>query len=102
MLPQITSEQIQRWVRILVYAIAGALTQHGFSVDGSTTAAVAGLAVGAANIAWTLYGNRLLARIAELEKSGKVANVVVTDQKLADALPSQKVVSTADAKVVSK
>lgn len=97
----ITSEQIQKWVRILVYTAAGALTHDGISVSASAKETAAGIAVILANAAWTMYGDRIMSRINDLQKSGTIANVIVKDKALADAM-GPKVLATADVKVVAK
>jgi|SRR6185437_424900 len=87
-----TSEQIQQWIRIVIYAIAGAVVQHGFANEAVAQQA-AGFAVLLANGAWTVYGNRFVARLNELVKSGQVKGVVTTPE-MAQATPSDKIVAS--------
>lgn len=90
----ITSEQVQRYSRIFIYWAMGALATHGVSVSGSLSEIIASGFVTIANIAWTIYGGRLMARINELAKSGQVQEIVVKDKDVAQAAPSNKVTST--------
>ena len=87
-----TSEQIQNFIRIVIYWLAGFAVHKGWTTD-STGLMIAGELVAAANFAWTLYGNRLLAKINELAKQGEVETIVVKTPEMGKAAPSDKVIS---------
>jgi hypothetical protein len=87
-----TSEQIQGYIRILIYWAAGAAVNYGMLTADKSTA-IAGGIVTAVNFAWTLWGNRLVAKINELAKLGEVKNIVVSTPAVAAAAPSEKVVA---------
>jgi len=99
---QITSEAIQRWVRVALYVIFGGLGQMGLSL-GATSKEFIISAVGlAATAAWTKYGSRLSAMLTEIGKDDTVEKAVVEvkpDQVAAmdlnRATPSNVVVKTA-------
>lgn len=85
----LTSEQIQSYVRIALYFIAGNLVQRGIVTSG-TLELVAGLLGGLAVFGWTLWGSRLEAKIAEIAKFEEVKKVEVKPE-IAEAIPSPKV-----------
>ena len=88
----LTSEQVQSYIRIIGYWLAGAAVNYGY-LASDRKAAVAGVIITIANFAWTLWGNRLMAKINELSKLGEVKQIVVATQDVAQAAPSNKVVS---------
>lgn len=88
----VTSEQVQQYIRVVIYWLAGFAVNYGWISSDDKTALI-GVAVTVANLAWTIYGNRLLAKINELAKSKEVTSIVVTTQEVAKATPSDKVVS---------
>lgn len=92
----LTSENLQRYVRVSVYYLAGMLTSYGFTVSASNRETIAGFAMAAANLAWTMYGNRINAKLAEISKAAQdptspVKGVVMTDtpegREVAAAIP---------------
>lgn len=87
----ITSEQVQQYARIFIYWAMGALATHGMSVSGSNKEIITSGFVTLANFGWTVYGNRIMAKINELAKSGQVKEIVVKDPDVAQAAPSSKV-----------
>jgi hypothetical protein len=87
-----TSEQVQSYIRIAIYWAAGFAVNYGYlTADRST--AIAGAVVTAANFGWTLWGNRLVAKLNELAKLGEVKAVVVATPAVAQSVTSTKVVS---------
>ena len=81
-----TSEDVQRYVRIGLQWLAGYLVTHGAISPTSTwIEPTIGLAVGLASLAWTIYGNRIKAKMVEVEKAGAV---VITTPEIAAATPN--------------
>ena len=99
-----TSEDVQRYVRIALQWLASSLVTYGYIKPGATWVPQAiGAAVGLASLIWTLYGNRIVAKLNEIAKTNGGKIVVVTTPELADATPaSPNVVANTDVKVVSK
>lgn len=64
---KLTPDFLFRQVRIVLFFIGGALVQHGW-VGASTVETIVGLGVGAVTWGWSLWGNRLVARINEVVK----------------------------------
>ena len=91
-LKNLTIEDVQRYTRIALQWLSAFLVTHG-TVKGDTSwiEPAIGVGVAIASFAWTIYGNRLKAKIDEVAKADTVKNVLVKDQKLADAAPSPKV-----------
>jgi len=87
-----TSEQIQSYIRIAIYWAAGFAVNYGWITSDRSTA-IAGAILTAINFCWTLWGNRLVAKINELAKLGEVTNIIVTTPAVANAVTSTKVVS---------
>ncbi len=87
----LTSEQVQSYIRIVIYWAAGAAVNYGWLASDKSSA-IAGAIVTAANFGWTLWGNRLMAKVNELAKLGEV-KTIITDASVAQAAPSTKVVS---------
>ena len=93
-LSALTSEDVQRYVRIVLQWAAAALVTRGIiSSNASWIEPAIGVLVGIASLAWTLYGNRLVAKLNEVAKQDEVTKVVVTDQATAASVPSPKVQS---------
>lgn len=98
---QLTSEDVLRYTRIGLQWLAAYLTTHGSTVSGSWIETSSGLIIGAVSFLWTLYGNRINAKLAEISKIP--GTTIITQPKLANALPTNdNVVSSAEVKVVSK
>ncbi len=74
----ITSEAIQRWVRVALYYVWGFLGAWGASPTGDSVKAIVVSAVGfLATAAWTKYGSSLNAMLTEVEKTDGVKKVDV-------------------------
>lgn len=64
---QITPEDFQRYLRIFLQWLAGALVSYGFIKPEATWVAPAiGMAITVGSFAWTLYGNRVQAKVNEV------------------------------------
>jgi len=74
---QITSEAIQRWVRVGLYYIFGAVGSFGLTVNGSMKEIIISVVGFAATAAWTKYGSSLSSMITEVEKTAGVEKVKV-------------------------
>lgn len=96
-----SSADIQRYIRFAFTLLSGALINAGFGTQ-ATWAPYAGVAVGIGTFLWSIYGNRLMAKINELAASGQVSAIVVHDPDVAIAAPSAIVTSTADTTVTKK
>ena len=88
-----TSEQIQQYIRVTIYWLAGFAVNYGW-LASSQKAQVIGIAMTIANLAWTIYGNRLLAKINELAKDDRVTKILVTTKQLEKDTPSPNVVAS--------
>lgn len=85
---QITSEDFQRYLRIVLQWAAGALVSYGMVTPEATWLAPAvGLGVSIGSFLWTLYGNRVQAKINEVAKLDVVSSVKVTSVSVATAAP---------------
>lgn len=74
---QITSEAIQRWVRIGLYYIFGAIGWSGTVGDFDLKTIIVSVVGFAATAAWTKYGSSLNAMLTEVEKTEGVKKVDV-------------------------
>ena len=89
---QITSEKVQMYARVVIYWAAGFLVSHGVvSQDATWLEPALGGLLTLVNFVWTIYGNRLTARLNELAKYESVVQVKVADPAVAAAVPSTKV-----------
>lgn len=97
----LTSEDVQRYARIGLQWLASFLVTHGTIKSGATwVEPTIGVLVGLASFAWTIYGNRVKAKMIEVEKAGAI---VVTTAEMAKATPdSPNIVSQTEVKVVPK
>ena len=90
-LRNMTAEDVQRYARIALQWLAAFLVTHGtIKGDATWVEPTIGFGVGLLSLLWTLYGNRLNAKIAEIAKADQVKSVK-TDAVTADAIPSDKV-----------
>lgn len=81
---QLTAEDIQRLLRGAGYLIVGTLGQRGIAVDGTWIELVLSLIGGGILLAWSVYGSRINAKIAEMSQLAKrkdtpVAGVIMTN-----------------------
>jgi hypothetical protein len=87
-----TSEAVQQYIRVVIYWLAGFAVHYGW-ITSSNKTAIAGAAITVANLIWTIYGTRFMAKVTELAKYNVVQNVILTTKEMADAVPSDKVIA---------
>lgn len=100
----ITSESIQRWTRIILYYIFGALGYGGATATGGLDwrqLAVSAVGFGLTAL-WTKYGSTVDAMLTEVGKTAgveevqaKVNTAVISARDLNDATPTNVVVKSA-------
>ena len=75
---QITSEAIQRWMRVALYYGWGALGTWGASANGQSIKAIVASGIGfAVTAVWTKYGSSVNAMLTEVQKTAGVEKVDV-------------------------
>lgn len=74
---QITSEAIQRWIRIALYYVFGGVGALGIQLGGSTKEIIISIVGFAVTAAWTKYGSSVNAMLTEVEKTDGIAKVNV-------------------------
>jgi hypothetical protein len=85
---QITSEDFQRYLRTALQWLAGALVSYGMISPTATWVQPAiGAAITLGSFIWTIYGNRVQAKINEVAKLDVVERVKVSDPATAAAGP---------------
>ena len=68
---EVTTQNIQQYVRIALYYIFGILTLYGIQVPDSKKTLILSIVGAIANLAWTAYGTRLNGLLEQIkEKSG--------------------------------
>lgn len=92
-----TSDFFLRQVRIVLFWLSGVLVGKGV-IEGSTAEWAAGAVMQAAAWAWSLWGNRIVAKVNELVKVKDF--VVIAPPEVAAAVPSPSAVSSTEATVV--
>lgn len=94
-----TSEEFQRHVRIAFYVIGGNLMGSGWT-NGTQGQLYLSIAMVAATFVWSLFGNRIAAKVAEMRKiaddpttsvKGVITDNTVEGRALADSVPGNKV-----------
>lgn len=73
----ITSEAIQRWIRIALYYIFGGVGAMGIQLGGSTKELIISAVGFAVTAAWTKYGSSLNSMLTEVQKTAGVNEVTV-------------------------
>lgn len=96
---KLTTENLTAYVRIALYHIGAALITYG-ALSSGTVEILSGVLLNIFTFAWTLWGQRVIAKINELAKTPNL--IIVAPPAVADASPATNVVSTADASVVPK
>lgn len=101
---QITPEDFQRYLRIVLQWASAALVSYGVATPGATwVPIVMGVASSMLTLAWTVYGNRIQAKINEvaaipnpdgptgqkLVEHMKVTSISVANAAPANVTPSQ-------------
>ncbi len=96
----ISPEEFQRYLRVALQWIAGALVSYGaIKPDATWVAPAIGMAITVGSFLWTLYGNRIQAKVNEVAniklESGrplvdqmKVNSVAVAEAAPANVIPS--------------
>lgn len=92
----LTSEDVQKYSRIVLYWLAGALASHGIiTPNASWLEPVIAVLLTIVNFAWTIYGGRLAGLLKQVEaKDGvksvdvKVDSTVIDVKALNDATPN--------------
>ena len=74
---QITSEAIQRWVRIGLYYIFGGVGAMGIHLGGSAKELIISVVGFGLTALWTKYGSTVGAMLTEVEKTAGVQTVEV-------------------------
>lgn len=74
---QVTSEAIQRWVRVAMYYVFGGVGMLGFTPSGSAREMIISVVGFAATAAWTKYGSSLNSMLTEVQKTAGVEKVDV-------------------------
>jgi hypothetical protein len=72
------SETIQRYVRVAIYYICGALGTYGVTVPDSTKALIVSIVAVVANLAWTVWGTKLSNLLSEVQAKSGVNSVAVS------------------------
>lgn len=85
----ISSEFISRNVRIALFALAGFFINKGY-LEASVAETIIGAVVGVITYGWSLWGNRLVAKINEVVKNDNF--IVLAPAETAEAVPSPSVV----------
>lgn len=98
---QFTTERIQKYTRIALQYLAMYLMTHGLVKSDATWIEPAiGFGVAGVTFAWTIWGDRINAKLAEIAKVPGVT--VVAPKQMADAIPADNVISSTEVKVVPK
>lgn len=98
----VTSEAVQRWTRVALYALWGALANYGVTVGDAYKTMALTAAGFVMTVVWTKYGTTLSALLAEVKKTTGVELVevhvdptVIKPAVLNDNTPNQVVVKAA-------
>lgn len=86
----LTSSQVQQYIRIAIYNVSGAIISHGY-VSESYEQLLVGALTFLANLAWTIYGNRFMAKLNDLSQFKEIKHINVETSEVAAAAPSNKV-----------
>src|SRR5687768_4308149 len=73
----ITSEAIQRWVRVALYVIFGGVGSLGLQLGGSVKELIVSVVGLGATMLWTRYGSSLNSMLTEVEKTAGVQQIEV-------------------------
>jgi hypothetical protein len=89
----ISSAQIDGIVRGVLALVSGLAIAYGIG-DAATWAIITGSIAALATAVWSLYSNSQAQLINQVSKDPEVKAVIVDTPKLADSIPSDKVVSS--------
>lgn len=100
-LDALTYGEVARYIRIGLFNLSGLIAGYGLFDPGAKWVAPT-IAIGTfgGTLAWSIWGNRLVARIKNLMATGQIAAVVPKDRAIADAVPDHRVTPAADTTVV--
>jgi hypothetical protein len=96
---KLTSENLASYVRIALYNIGAFLITKGVLSSGSVEL-WSGVVLNILTFAWTLWGQRVIAKINELAKIPNL--IIVAPPAVADASPANTVVSNTTSTVVAR
>jgi hypothetical protein len=85
--------QLEGAVRSLILAVAGVAGSFGYMKDVDWVSIASGL-VALIGLAWSLYSNSTKNLVSQASESDEVKRVVVSTDRMADSIPSTKVVSS--------
>lgn len=100
-LDSLTYGEVARYIRIGLFNLSGLIAGYGLFDPNAKWVAPA-LAVGTfgGTLAWSIWGNRLVARIKNLMATGRIVAVVPKERSVADAVPDLRVTPAADTTVL--
>lgn len=84
--------QLEGAIRSFILAAAGVAAAFGYMKDADWVSIASGVAA-LIGLAWSLYSNSTKNLVTQASGSDEVKKVVVSTDKLADSIPSPKVVS---------
>lgn len=87
----LTSEKIQAYIRIALYHLGAGLMTSGYLSSGKWEI-ISGVVLNALTFVWTLWGQRLIAKINELAKTPNL--IIIAPPAEAAAAPAANVVAT--------
>lgn len=88
-------DQVLSALRWLLTVAGGYAAQRGY-LDNEQVLSITGAVLALATVAWGLFAHSKQQKLASVAAMPNVATIVTTDQKTADAAPSEKVVSAVD------
>lgn len=88
---KLSPEFLARNVRVALFWAAGILVSKGY-IESSYVETVIGLVMSTVTWAWSLWGNRLVAKVNEI--AGNENFVVIAPPEIAEQAPSASVVSS--------
>lgn len=94
--PMPSNEDVQKYIRIVIYWFSGFVTGHGF-LDSTWAPVIVGGGTAAATFAWTLYGGRLIAKLNEIAKYNEV---VVVQIKPSAIVEKPELIVKTDSKII--
>jgi hypothetical protein len=89
--PMITTAQIEGLVRAALAIMAGYALKYG--IDDATWAVISASLLGLATAGWSLYSKTQAEMLKTLAKDPEVTQIEVDSAKLANSIPSEKVVA---------
>jgi hypothetical protein len=73
-----TSQSLQQYVRIFLYALFSALASYGVTTPDNTKTLVLSLAGLLCNLIWTMYGTRLNGLLEHVKEKTGVQDITIT------------------------